>query len=139
MVDEVKVTDADGFQKPVATDTIGGKEFQRIKQTLGEDGVAVDASVGQGPIDDGTQRVALARDDATLVLLSQLVNVLAMLTTDISGRLRVNAEVVANISTITTLTTLGNQAQIGGYNANQLVPIYTLLSEADLRANIVVS
>ena len=61
------------------------------------------------------------------------------LSPDIAGRLRVTAEVVANIATITTVTTVGNQTSIGGLFANQQIIALTQMAERGLRDNIVIS
>jgi hypothetical protein len=76
------------------------------------------------------------------VRLSDIADSLGNLSPDIAGRLRVTAEVVANIATITTVTTVGtvtNQANIGGYAANQHIMALTQMAEASLRQNIVIS
>jgi len=76
------------------------------------------------------------------VRLSDIADSLGVLSPDIAGRLRVTAEVVANIATITTVTTVGtvtNQASIGGIAANQQIVALTQMAEASLRQNIVIS
>jgi len=76
------------------------------------------------------------------VRLSDIADSLGNLSPDIAGRLRVTAEVVANIATITTVTTVGtvtNQTNIGGIAANQQVVALTQMAEASLRQNIVIS
>jgi len=77
--------------------------------------------------------------------LSDIADSLGILSPDIAGRLRVAAEVVANIATITTVTTVGtvntmtNQTNIGGIAANQQIVALTQMAEASLRQNIVIS
>lgn len=64
------------------------------------------------------------------------------LSPDVAGRLRVTAEVVANIATVTTVTTVGtvtNQTSIGGYAATQHMIALTQMAEQALRQNIVIS
>jgi hypothetical protein len=76
------------------------------------------------------------------VRLSDIADSLGILSPDVAGRLRVTAEVVANIATITTVTTVGtvtNQSQIGGLAANQQIVALTQMAEASLRRNIVIS
>jgi hypothetical protein len=79
------------------------------------------------------------------VRLSDIADSLGILSPDIAGRLRVTAEVVANIATITTVTTVGtvntmtNQTNIGGIAANQQIVALTQMAEASLRQNIVIS
>jgi len=65
---------------------------------------------------------------------------------DASGRLRVNAETVAShpvtlstVTTVSTVTSMTNQAQIGGYAANQHIMALLQMNEAQLRNNVVFS
>ncbi len=78
--------------------------------------------------------------EATLLEIARRLAVLAdaigVLSPDSAGRLRVAAETLGTLSTITTVT---NMAQIGGSAANQFIPITALLGEGDLRRNIVIS
>ena len=87
-------------------------------------------------------------DDVTGLLeevafrLSDIADSLGNLSPDIAGRLRVTAEVVANIATITTVTTVAtvsNQTNIGGLAANQHIMALTQMNEFGLRQNIVIS
>ena len=79
------------------------------------------------------------------VRLSDIADCLGILSPDIAGRLRVTAEVVANIATITTVTTVTtvgtvtNQTNIGGLAAIQHIIALTQMAEGDLRRNIVIS
>lgn len=84
-------------------------------------------------------------DDVTGLLeevafrLSDIADSLGNLSPDIAGRLRVTAEVVANIATITTVATVSNQTNIGGLAANQHIMALTQMNEFGLRQNIVIS
>ncbi len=87
-------------------------------------------------------------DDVTGLLeevafrLSDIADSLGNLSPDIAGRLRVTAEVVANINTINTVTavsTVSNQTNIGGLAANQHIMALTQMNEFGLRQNIVIS
>ena len=76
------------------------------------------------------------------VRLSDIADSLGNLSPDIAGRLRVTAEVVANIATITTVTTVGavtNQTNIGGLAANQQIIALSQMNEFSLRQNILIS
>jgi hypothetical protein len=84
----------------------------------------------------------------TVVRLAELVDILSALSPDVTGRLRVNAEAVANINPVSAVTTVGtvttvgsvtNQAQIGGLAANQHIIALTQVSEQALRQNITIS
>jgi hypothetical protein len=56
MADNSSRTDAGGNVEPVASDDIGGVKFQRVKTTIGADGVAVDV---QPPDADGKAAASL--------------------------------------------------------------------------------
>lgn len=61
MSDNVSVTAGSGTS--VATDDIGGVQYQRVKLGLGPDGTANDAIAGSGVNGVGVQRVTIATDD----------------------------------------------------------------------------
>ena len=75
--------------------------------------------------------------------LSDIADSVGNLSPDITGRLRVNAEIVANIATITTVSTVstvstvGNQTNMGGLSAAMLVPNFSQMAEVALRQNVV--
>jgi hypothetical protein len=74
--------------------------------------------------------------------IHNLASVLEFLNPDTGGRLRVVVDAITNaiqLSTVTTVGTVTNQAQIGGIAANQQIIALTLGSEADLRRNIVIT
>jgi len=98
----------------------------------------------------------LAQDskiDELILQIMLLVDALSFLSPDAVGRLRVNVETGAltslptttvtgtltGVTTVTTCSTVTNQAQMGGYAANQHMIALTLMTEADLRRNIVIS
>jgi hypothetical protein len=67
MVDNVAITPGAGAT--VAADDVGGALHQRVKISLGADGVAVDAGAGAGVVGTDTQRVTLANDDVLVARL----------------------------------------------------------------------
>lgn len=67
------------------------------------------------------------------VRLADIADSVGNLSPDVAGRIRVTAEVVANIATVATVT---NQAQIGGLFANQHIVALTQINEYGLRANV---
>jgi hypothetical protein len=74
--------------------------------------------------------------------LSDLADSVGNLMPDAAGRLRVAAETVGNIATITTITTVAtvsNQTNIGGLAANQHMLAMTQINELGLRQNVVFS
>lgn len=82
---------------------------------------------GEGLADEMCRRIA------------ELTNRIGFISPDTAGRLRVAAETLGTLSTITTLTTLSNQANIGGYAANQQMIALTLGNESALRRNVVIT
>jgi len=70
MADNINVTPGAGAT--VAADEVSGALHQRVKVSLGADGVAVDAVGGAGAVSTGVQRVTLASDDPAVALLSTM-------------------------------------------------------------------
>lgn len=62
MADNVAITAGTGTS--IATDDIGGVQYQRVKVALGADGTGVDAVGGSGADSTGVMRVSLATDIA---------------------------------------------------------------------------
>jgi hypothetical protein len=71
MADNVGYTP--GVGATVAADDIGGVLHQRVKISLGADGVANDASAGAGAVGTGTQRMTLASDDPAVASLASIL------------------------------------------------------------------
>jgi len=67
MADNVAITAGSGTT--IASDDIGGVQYQRTKMSLGADGTAVDAVAGAGAVGTGVQRVTLASDDPSVTAL----------------------------------------------------------------------
>jgi hypothetical protein len=114
----------------IASDDIGGVKYQRVKLTHGEDGEALDAStVNPVPVQDG---------EGTFLLRRILQMLLSPLGYDKSlqrqrGTVIVESGTIGSVTfasnqdirNVTTLATLTNQTNIGGFNA-----------DAQVRANI---
>ena len=90
----------------------------------------------------------IAQDESLEVInnvLVRLLDALGGLSADALMRLRVNVEAgtvtiaSGTVTTVTTVATLTNQTNIGGLPANQHIPILNLLSEEQIRRNIVIS
>lgn len=99
----------------VATDDIGGVQFQRIKLTAGAEGTAVDVS-DSAPLP--------VRDDNTEHLLSLLLRALLSPRGYDPSQARQRGTVVVESGTVTTCSTvssLTNIAGIGGYSAQMQV------------------
>ncbi len=88
----------------------------------------------------------MAQEDTLALVQNVMVRILdavGHLTPDALSRLRVNVEagtVTISSGTVTIASgTVTNQQQMGGYAANQQIPILNLLGEGDIRRNIVIS
>lgn len=113
-----------GNGEVVATDDIGGRQFQLVKMVHGAEGIAHQTSDGNPmPVSDE------AAHDLLLRMLSQLVSPIGY---DKSlGRSRNTAVIesgtlttvttVTTVTTCTTVSSLTNLAAIGGYNAQMQV------------------
>lgn len=136
---------ADGFT---------GKDFGGSSISFGAKEIGGKQYPGQIISDPVT---GLPQDLAGLLLeinsrLADIGDTLAVLSPDPASRLRVAVEAfsatiaaittvstVTNLGTLATLTTLTNQAQMGGMALNAYVSHISLLSEGDLRRNVVIS
>lgn len=144
MADNVNVNGAN-----IATDDIGGAQFQRVKIVKGNDGV------NDGDVSDANPMPVLAVGELIEALEAQRMSLQALSKTlglsmpDASGRLRVavdaisatlaNVTTVATVTTVTTVATLTNQANVGGFAANHQIPALTLIAAESLRRNIEVT
>lgn len=118
MADDVTLP---GTGEVVATDDIGGRQFQLVKMVHGADGIAHLTS-DDNPLPTKDEAV----QDLLLRLLSQLVSPVGY---DKSlGRSRntaiIESGTVTTVSTVTACTTVGsltNLAAVGGYNASMQI------------------
>jgi hypothetical protein len=69
MADNVAITAGSGTT--IAADDISSVMYQRVKLSLGADGVANDANVGAGAVGTGTLRVTVGADEYETVAASQ--------------------------------------------------------------------
>lgn len=72
MADNVAITAGSGTS--IAADDISSVFYQRVKLSVGADGVANDLNVGAGAVATGTPRVTLASDDPAVAALQILDN-----------------------------------------------------------------
>ncbi len=70
MADNIDVTPGTG--KTVATDDVGGAQYQQVKVNIGADGVATALTAGAGAVASGTLRTTLASDDPAVASLAAL-------------------------------------------------------------------
>ncbi len=129
MADNVAITPGAGAT--IAADDIAGVLHQRIKLSLGADGVAVDAGAGAGVVGTDTQRVTLANDD---VLVARLPTSVGAKTGALSLSVVPNTDttfpVGGNIASGSADS--GNPAKVGGaYNSTK--PTFTTGQRGDLQ------
>jgi len=134
MADNVGYTPGSGAT--VAADEIGGVLHQRVKLGIGDDGTAVDVSEANPmPINAvGELTEAL---EAMRMAIQSLTRSVGQAMPDTAGRLRANIEAFS--ATITTLTTLTNQTQVGGNPAFEQIPALMRLGADSLRRNVSVT
>jgi hypothetical protein len=148
MADNVPVTA--GIGTTIATDDIGGVNYQRVKMSIGEDGVAVDAS-RTNPVPIEAIGELIEAIEAQRMALQALVRTIGQSMPDTAGRLRVLVDsisasltlatittvgTVTTVSTVTTVGTLSNQTQIGGLPATEQIPSLMRLGADSARRNI---
>jgi len=135
MADNVGYTPGSGAT--VAADEIGGVLHQRVKLGIGDDGVAVDVSTANPMPVTLTQGEVVEALEAMRMAIQSLTRSVGQAMPDTAGRLRANIEAFS--ATITTLTTLTNQTQIGGLPAFEQIPALMRLGADSLRRNVSVT
>jgi len=127
MADNIGYTPGSGAT--IAADEIAGVLHQRIKIGIGGDGTATDVSeanpmpvMAVGDLLEALQSMSFALESLTRTIgLAQVNAVNGNLYVDGS---RVTQPVSGNLSTVTTVTTVTNMSQLGGQNANSLIPAF---------------
>jgi hypothetical protein len=163
MSDNVGYTPGSGAT--VAADNIGGALHQRVKISVGADGTAADASadnpvpvtaVDGGDASEGNPlpvtavaelmeaiealRFAVARLTKTIGFA--LPNALGQPIFEARQATAANLQMTATQGgtwNFATLTSLTNQAQIGGFAANDVLPAFFAMRTQNLRRNITVT
>jgi hypothetical protein len=148
MADNVNITPGSGAT--VAADDIGGVLYQRVKVSHGADGSATDTSVSN-PLPIAAYGELVEAIEAMRMAVNTLTRTIGLVTVDpATGRLRAEvvqataASLLATVSiasnqTLTTLGTLSNQTQMGGFNAQDQIPALMRISADNLRRNISVT
>lgn len=139
MADNVGYTPGTGAT--IAADEIGGVLHQRIKLGVGGDGVATDVSA-ENPLPVQMTSEVLEALSAQRTALEALAMSIGRSMPDVSGRLRVAIDSITGALTLATITTVGtvsNQTNIGGFAANDQVPALMRLAADTLTRNITVT
>lgn len=148
MADNIGYTPGTGAT--VAADDIGGVLFQRIKPTFGVDGEATDVSVANGlPVNavgellDAVEAMRFAINQLTKSIGYSLPNASGQPIMEVrqatAGNLNATVTGTVNVGTTTTVTTLTNQSQMGGFSSNDQIPALMHMQADNLRRNISVT
>jgi len=133
----------------VAADDIAGVLHQRVKIGVGADGTAVDVSsanpmpvnASYGELVEAMEALRMATNSLTRSIGFALPNLQGQPIFEArqATAANLNATVSGSLSTITTVSTLTNQAQLGGFAANDQIPGLMHLQADSLRRNISVT
>jgi hypothetical protein len=146
MADNVAITAGAGTT--IATDDIGGVQHQRIKLTMGADGVSEGDVSSSNPIPVIGKGELIEALEAIRAAIGSITRTSGLVFPDPQGRMRVALDTItagltlATVTTVTTVTTVGsvtNQAQMGGFAAQDQVPALMHISADSLRRNISVT
>ena len=148
MADNVGYTPGSGAT--VAADEIGGVLHQRVKVGIGADGTAVDVSdanpmpmAAYGELIEAIEAMRFAINTLTKTIGFALPNVQGQPIMEVrqatAANLIMTVGSIAGGQTLATVSTLTNQTQIGGFNANDQIPALMHLQADSLRRNISVS
>ena len=144
MSDNINVTPGAG--DTVAADDVGGVKHQRVKLTLGGDGVS-DGDVASGNPMPVTAPDLSSALEAALLMLSAILegmprtdaNARAIVNTSDQGNVTVALATSQTLATVTTVGTVGNQTNIGGRDASNTAYALANMGTAHIYNNIIVS
>lgn len=128
MADNVSITAGAGTT--IAADDVGGVLHQRVKLSLGADGVANDANVGAGAVSTGTLRTTLASDDPAV---TSLTTISSRLPTTLAGTVQATITRPANTTAYTANDVVGGAITFAtGLTSSQ----HAIILGADLQLQI---
>lgn len=128
----------------VATDDVGGRHFQLVKLASGADGTATPVTTTD-PLPMAAYGELIEATEAMRMALQALTHTIGMVMPDTAGRQRVVVDAItssvslSSVGSVSTVTTLSGQTNMGGYPANDQIPALMRMSADALRRNIVVS
>lgn len=142
-----------GTGETIAADDIGGVLYQRVKLAHGADGIAHETSNGNPLPVDVTAGELLDQLSALRYAIQSLTRSIGQALPNATGQpmmearqataTNLNATVSMasgqTLATVTTVSTLTNQAQIGGIATNDYMPALLHLQADNLRRNISVT
>ena len=134
-----------GTGAEIATDEVddgaGLRQFQLVKLAHGIDGAAAMVSSVSGLPVQGVGELMEAIQ-ALRMSVQSLTRTIGMVMPDTAGRQRVLLDAITGsltLGTVTTVSTLTNQGQVGGVSANDQVPALMRLAADSLRGKITVT
>jgi len=139
-----------GTGEIVATDDIGGVQYQQMKLVdstpnsttpVGTDSNPLSVNASYGELVEALEALRIATSSLTKSIGFALPNLQGQPIFEArqATAANLNATVSGNLTTITTVSTLTNQAQVGGFSANDQIPALMHLQADGLRANITVT
>jgi hypothetical protein len=147
MADNVTITEGSGTQ--IAADEVGGVKYQRVKVSIGEDGVANDLSLSNplpAQIIQGDTSQALQVADQTVGLLKILVDLLySNAITDAGQRQRIVIDAitagltlatVTTVNTVSTVSTVSNLTNLFGVNQQMYMDMLHMQYDSGIRDRI---
>ena len=144
MSDHVGYTPGSGAS--IAADNVGGNLHQRVKISVGADGVAADASAttplpvaAYGELIEAIEAMRIAIAALTKTIGFALPNALGQPIMEVRQGTAGQLQMTASLAGGQSLATLINQQQIGGFGANDQIPALMHLQADNLRRNITVS
>jgi hypothetical protein len=160
MADNVIVPDV-ATGPSIATDEIGGAQYQRVKLIFGDEGVnegdvssanpfpvALPSVATETPLPVSVYGEAVEALEAMRIAVQALTRTIGQMQPDTAARMRVAIDAISGgltlatittVGTVTTVATLTNQTQIGGLAATEQIPSLMRLGADSMRRNITVS
>jgi hypothetical protein len=128
-----------GTGEDIAVDDIGGIQFQVMKLIHGDNGVndGLVSSTNGLPVEAIGELIEAI--EAMRMAVNSLTRSIGQSMPDTAGRLRVVIDAITGLltlSTITTVSTLTNQTQVGGNPAFEQIPSLMRIGADSLRRNI---
>jgi hypothetical protein len=139
-----------GTGEVVATDDIGGVQYQQMKLVdstpnsttpVGTDSNPLPVNASYGELVEALEALRIATSSLTKSIGFALPNLQGqpIMEARQATAANLNATVSGNLTTITTVSTLTNQAQMGGFASNDQIPALMHLQADSLRRNISVT
>lgn len=130
----------------VATDDIGGRQFQLVKMVHGADGIAHLTSDGnplptevKGELVEAIEALRFAVQSLTRSIGMALPSPQGWPIMEVRQPTAASLNVTLASGTVTTVSTLTNQSQTGGFATNDYIPTLMRMGADNLRRNIVVT